>query len=128
MFRPIVSKLSIWSSDSLTFHQLIQRIEEGNLAPMVCQKCGFICQGEEYCIPTSVLGERLCPACGSNESVQATKETLNDAFDWHYPWCCCEHCGYSFLLDDDIATSIATENTEVEPGTKGCPNCRRLTA
>jgi hypothetical protein len=125
-----MTRLGICSSDFLSFDQLVRKIGARELVPVVCQKCGFIAAGQEHCQASDRAGEwgKLeCPGCRSTKMVEATADTMNEAFDMHYPWRRCEHCGFYFLFDDDVASVVEPDLSKVEPGTMGCPNCKKLT-
>jgi hypothetical protein len=119
--------LDVVGGEKMTFDTLVRKVKAGELVPMVCHDCGCIVAGEEYAVPTEVLGERKCPECGSSEMNQATPDNFDGVFEWHYPWRLCEHCDLHFLWDDDVSRLIEPDPDKCEPGTLGCPRCRKLT-
>ncbi len=113
----------------MTLDQLYTLVSEDVLVPMFCQSCACIVAGEEFATPTDTLGQRLCPECGSEEMLEATPDTWEEAIGWHYPWRPCEHCGYAFLFDDDVSKVVEPDAEKVVgTGLMGCPACMKLTA
>ncbi len=121
-----ITLLRVWSADERTFNNIVAKINLGGLRPIVCQGCGFIGRHQSEFVPREEAWK--CPECQSEDTVVADPDCLNEAFDKHYPWTRCEHCGYYFLFDDDISKLVEPDGSKWEPGTRGCPKCKRLTS
>lgn len=121
--------IRLWSATNLTFDALVRQILNHAIKPVVCQDCGFVASCKLYFPRQSkTLGERhSCPTCDSTKIVEADPGNLNEAFDAQYPFCVCEHCGHHFLWDESIGTQTEPDPAKVEPGTWGCPSCKRMT-